>query len=66
MYFQVEKNYKLFNQFDVEQQMKIVAKIIERFYPNVKSLKTLISARCPVVRFFDAKAQVFCDFSLNN
>lgn len=52
--------------FDVEHQIKILSRIIQRFYYDIKSLKTITNTRCPVVRFNNDKLDINCDLSLNN
>ena len=52
--------------FDVEHQVKIGARIVQRFMSDLKTVKTITNTRCPVVNFLHDKANVRCDVSLNN
>lgn len=61
-----DKSYTEFLKFDVEHQVKIAARIIQRFFYDIKSLRTITNTRCPVVSFFHDKANINCDLSLNN
>ncbi|CAF1021580.1 unnamed protein product [Brachionus calyciflorus] len=61
-----DKKYNEFLKFDVEHQIKVLSRIIQRFYYDIKSLKTITNTRCPVVRFHHDKANINCDLSLNN
>ena len=60
------KEYNEFVKFDIEHQVKILGKIIQRQLVDLVQVKTITNTRCPVVRFLHDKANVNCDLSLNN
>ncbi len=49
---------------DVEQ-IRNISKILEEFN-GITKLSTILNARCPVVRFFHEKLNVYCDISIDN
>ena len=64
--FKNNKEYKEFLKFDIEHQIKILGKIIQRQLVNLVQVKTITNTRCPVVRFLHDKENINCDLSLNN
>lgn len=60
-----ELNYKEISSFELDHQVKILARIVQRL-DGIKHLKTITNTRCPVVRFFHEKTSIYCDISLNN
>ncbi len=64
--FFTDKKHDCFLQFELEHQIKLMARIFQRFLLDAKSLKTITNARCPVVRFMSNSTKIYCDVSLNN
>ena len=60
------KEYKEFLKFEIEHQIKILGKIIQRQLVDLVQVKTITNTRCPVVRFLHDKENINCDLSLNN
>lgn len=46
-------------------EVRNISKILEDFN-GITKLSTILNARCPVVRFFHEKLNVYCDISINN
>jgi DNA polymerase sigma len=64
--FFTDKKHDCFLKFELEHQIKLMARIFQRFLLDAKSLKTITNARCPVVRFMSNSTKIYCDVSLNN
>ncbi|XP_054714615.1 speckle targeted PIP5K1A-regulated poly(A) polymerase-like [Uloborus diversus] len=46
--------------------LRFVRRILRRHCPDIREPILLIKARCPILRFYHSKYDVFCDFSCEN
>ena len=63
---QSEKAYDKLITYSVENQVKVVAQIVQRFLVDIKTLRTITNTRCPLVSFLHNRANTNCDLSMNN
>ena len=63
---QFEEKYKNLLSLELEEQIKIVTKLIQRYSVDMQDIRKISSSRCPIIRFFHEKFKVNCDIALNN
>jgi hypothetical protein len=63
---QFEEKYKNLLSLELDEQIKIVTKLIQRHAVDMQDIRKVTNSRCPIIRFFHEKNKVNCDITLNN
>ena len=63
---QFEEKYKNLLSLELEEQINVVTKILQRYSSDLQDIRKITSSRCPVIRFNHEIFKVNCDITLNN
>jgi DNA polymerase sigma len=61
-----DEKIRTFALLDVEEQVNVIVRILQRYAHDIQDVRKITSARCPIIKFRFDKANMVCDLTLNN
>lgn len=61
-----EQKYKTLLSLELDEQINVIAKLLQRYAVDIQNIHKITNSRCPIVRFYHEKHKINCDITLNN